>query len=100
MSALRKACWAYKGKASQAGYLKKRLSSEKLMFIDYDSLVQNSESELRKVYSFLDLPYKTDYSGKIHAKSVNKSTRFNAKERQLIDDICDPTYKVIKDFTV
>jgi hypothetical protein len=92
VSRLRRACWAYKGKVSQVFDLVPRLGPAKIMVVDYDDLVSRKEIVLPAIYKFIDLDYRSEYSAKIHMKSLGRAKSFSRKEFAIIESLCKPTY--------
>ena len=92
ISSLRRACLAYNIKASQLFELRARFGPDKLMIIDYDDLVDDSNKVLQVVYDFFDINYKYEYAAKIHSKSIDKIKSQSKREADLIKTLCMPTY--------
>ena len=90
---LQKACFSYVGKVSQLFELKEAASDLQLKAINYDSLVQAKDTVLPSIYNFIDLPYREEYSLKLHGNSVDKAGLLSKKERSHIANICMPTYE-------
>jgi hypothetical protein len=93
VSRLRRACLSYCGKVSQLFELYKRLPTDQLMVVDYDTLVSRKEELLPKLYRFIDLPYRVEYADMIHNKSISKHSRLSKKAHSTIEETCLHTYK-------
>ena len=88
----KRACLSYVGKVSQLFNLEKELNKGSFKIIEYDNLVRNSSVILPEIYSFIHLEYKEEYSSKLHMKSLNKAQKLSKKQKELIDELCIPTY--------
>lgn len=91
-----KACLAYNGKVSQLFRLKRKLSPREILVIEYDNMVNDVESQLDKIYRFVNLPYKKEYSGRIHKKSTHKKTGLSENEIKMVEKFCLPIYENAK----
>lgn len=96
ISKLRQACLTYIGRISEIFVMQPKLGSEKIMILDYDDLVEHKEQILSKIYSFIDLNYKKEYSDKIKASSLNKASRLSGYEITTIKALCEPIYKEVR----
>ena len=99
ISLLHQACWSYNGKTSQLFALRQRFSTQKMMVVDYDDLVQRKERILPAIYDFIDLPYTPEYADKIHSQSLNKIKNLTKREKDTIMAICQPVYRQTKMYT-
>jgi Sulfotransferase domain. len=93
ISPLRRACLSYNGKLSQVFELMDRLAPGMLMVVDYDNLARNNDKNLKKIYEFIDLPYKIQYASAIHAHSLNNAARLSKRELAIIQEYCYPIYE-------
>jgi len=93
---LTRSCLSYNAKVEQIIEINKRLDRDQLMVIDYDQLVQKKDRMLPEIYNFIGLPYKEEYAGKIHSKSIGKSKQFPARKANFIEEICMPRYREAK----
>lgn len=90
---LRRACLSYNAKMSQIFTLREKLGEERLFIIEYDELIRNKDVMLPMVYQFIGLPYRKEYSEKLHSRSFNKANKFHAKHGKLLGDFCMPVYE-------
>lgn len=82
----------YSCKVSQLLELNSRLGPEKIVAVDYEDLVMNSEKVLQQIYKFTDLRYRQAYTKKIHRNSLQKSNRLTEKEISTIRSLSEPIY--------
>lgn len=88
-----KACLSYNGKVSQVFDLMEHLAKDSIMVIEYDDLVMDREKQLKKIYSFIDLPYHERYGEIIHQKSTKKKNLLSKKEQDIVRSLCVPVYE-------
>lgn len=100
ISRLKRACLAYSGKVSQVFEIRKKLGESRVIVVDYDKLVTQPDRLLPKIYEFIDLPYKPEYSNKIHSMSVRKGDQLSGREGALVEEICIPVYDKAKSLVV
>jgi hypothetical protein len=98
-SNLKKACLHYNWKVSQLFDLVSSLGNNTILVVDYDSLVQDKERILLRIYEFINLPYQADYAGKIHSSSVDKKKQLMEHEVNAIKHICEGIYLRASSFT-
>jgi len=89
----RRACELYKAKTLQLFELYNAFGAEKILVVDYDELALQKTSLLPKIYQYINLEYNTQYSQKIHNKSLDKKSKLSKKEKTLIRNIAEPIYK-------
>ena len=65
---------------------------------DYDELIAHTDASLRRVYEFVDLPYRPDYGARINAESIAKATRLTAHQRRAIRAACLDVYEQAQRF--
>ena len=97
---LRRACLSYNGKVSQIFQLLDRFSNDRIIVTEYDELVKHSSHILPKLYDFIALDYKSEYSSKLHVDSVNKSKHLSQKEKRIIQNYCIPIYEKARTFSI
>ena len=90
---LTKASLSYCGKVTQLFELMERLDKGAIYVVEYDRLAMDRDGQLKKIYAFLELDYKRQYSELIHQKSINKQNRLSEKERDLVRELCLPIYE-------
>jgi hypothetical protein len=88
-----KACLAYNGKVSQLSDLMDNLGKNSIMAVEYDEMVIDRETQLKKIFSFVDLPYKKCYGEMIHQKSTKKKNLLSEKEQSIVRGLCTPIYE-------
>jgi len=93
ISRLRRACLSYNAKMSQIFTLREKLDEDRLIVIEYEKLISNKDVMLPRIYQFIDLPYRKEYSEKLHAGSFNKASRFHEKHEDLLKKVCMPIYE-------
>ena len=91
-SRLTKACLSYNAKVSQVFVLKERLRADQLLIVDYDDLTSSQDRVLPVMYDFAGLPFKNEYSAKIHSKSRDKAEGLSKKARATTESTCLPVY--------
>jgi len=80
VSPLRRACYAYASKTEQIYKLYNEFGNENFLIIDYDEIVNNKEELLPYIFSFINLPYKTEYAEMLHNRSLNKQKNLTEQE--------------------
>lgn len=93
MSRIKRACLAYNGKVNQLFTLAEHFSTRSLAVIDYDEMLADRNRVLRKVYSFIDLPYRDVYAKSLKSRSEAKSRTLSASERWTVEALCMPIYE-------
>ena len=93
----KRACLSYKGKTLQLFDLHEQLG-DRLMVVDYDELVSGGSLVLKKIYTFIDLPYKSSYEKYINPSSIKKAESLPDRIRHMIDDEAIPVYKSARRF--
>ncbi|MCB0106882.1 MAG: sulfotransferase domain-containing protein [Caldilineaceae bacterium] len=93
ISKLRRACYGYTGKVAQVFELRRRLTAEQLLVIDYDELVTHKAQLLPLIYRFIDLPYQEEYAAQIHARSMSNVQKLSGREIATIQRFCKPIYQ-------
>ena len=91
--ALRRACYAYLGKLDHLENLQKGLDSKQLLVVDYDRLVENVSEELEKIFTFVGLPYSSDYAQPIKGSSTQKHRELSSSDSHTISRICSRAYE-------
>jgi len=94
---IRRACHIYVGKSSQIFNLRKNLSPEKLIVVEYDDLSENKIVVLPELYQQVNLSFKRNYLDKIHAKSLIKHKSLTFRELKTIKKLCFPVYLKAKE---
>ena len=89
---IQRACLAYTGKVQQLNALVSSLSSDQIKIIDYDTLVQNSEPNLKAVCDFIEIPWNSNFGNEINKRSLAKAERISKSERTLIAQLCGTAY--------
>lgn len=89
---LTRACLAYQGKVSQLFDIRKRLDGDRLMVVDYDKLIVDKDRLLKRIYEFIELPYRAEYSGYIREGSTLRAERLAAWEAETIRGYCSEVY--------
>ena len=92
ISRVMQASLLYTYKVSQFLELNSRLGPEKIIAVDYDDLVLNSEKSLQEIYRFADLRFRPVYSKQIHRNSLQKSNRLTEREISTIRSMSEPIY--------
>lgn len=92
-SRLEKACASYVGKVSQTFELAARLAPKRMIVVDYDELVLHKGSLLPDVFEFLDLPYRPELAGRLHAKSVDNGRLLPARHAAYVEETCRSVYE-------
>jgi hypothetical protein len=94
-----KACICYCVRSSQLFELSGNLDNGKLLVLDYDQLVSEPKRILPEVFRFAELTLEESQFGMLHPKSLTKASEsFSNDERQLIEEICSPTYSRCLEF--
>lgn len=93
ISRLQRACLSYNAKVSQIFTLHRKLGHEQLLIIDYEELISNKDKMLSMIYQFIDIPYKNEYSDKLHSGSFNKADCFRDIHGEKLENLCMPVYE-------
>jgi hypothetical protein len=96
VSRLRKACYSYNAKNAQLFELHRNLSSDQLLVVNYDDLVVQKRVLLSRIYEFLGIPFREEYTASIHSNSVKKADGLSKGKRETINEICSYSYDVAK----
>ena len=89
---IQRACLSYAGKVQQLEQLNNLLSKDRILIVEYESLVQNSTYTLKTICEFLDLDWNPEFGNEINRKSLEKANRISDKERSIISDMCGEAY--------
>ena len=89
----RQASLIYRAKTSQMFELVDRLGQDNMFVVDYDELVLDRETMLRKIYEFVDLSYSPEYSKQIHSKSLDKKARLSSSQKRVVETLAEPIYQ-------
>jgi len=92
ISRIRKACLSYNVRVSQVFELKKRLTEDQLIVLDYQDLVERKEQVLPGIYDFTGLEFQNSYLAKIKSTSLGKSSRQPQAEARAVEAHCMPVY--------
>lgn len=98
-SLIQRAGLSYNGKVLQLFELIGKLSADRLMVVDYDTLVKNKQEALPVIYEFTGLSYRPGYGEKIHPKSLNKKENLSPEDTAWIESVCVPVYERVKKAT-
>ncbi len=90
---LEKACFAYRGKVSQIAQIRSILDPKQLLILDYDSLVVDPPTELRRVFEFTGTTWHASASRFVSRDSLSKADGLAPRARQLIEELALPTYR-------
>jgi hypothetical protein len=90
---LEKACLAYRGKVSQIAQIRSILHPKQLLVLDYDCLVADPGTELRRVFNFTGTTWNPSASHFVRRDSLSKADRLAPRARQLIEELAVPTYR-------
>jgi hypothetical protein len=90
---LTRACMAYNGKLNQLFTLTQYFSTRSLAVIDYNDLIADRHRLLRKVYDFIDLPYREAYGQQLRSGGKSKSRRLSSRQRRVVETLCTPVYE-------
>jgi hypothetical protein len=91
-SLARKAALAYAHKTAQLEEIRRIVGPERLRVIEYDRLVQEPQTWLRAIFSFIGEPYDPAYARSLRADSVDKARRMSRRVRSLVEQFAVPTY--------
>jgi len=93
ISRLQRACLSYNAKTLQILTLHDKLEDNRLLIVDYESLISNKNELLPKIYQFVNLPYQERYCEKLHAGSLEKANIFRERNRDILENMCMPIYE-------
>jgi len=96
----RRSCLSYNGKLAQLLELKEKIDTERFFVIEYEELVGMPHDALKKIYRFIDLPYKSEYAQIINKKSQHKRKLLSNKDYQLVENLCQPIYEKAKSILI
>ena len=69
---------------------------ENLLVVDYDRLVQDKHTTLQAIFNFVQIEYKPTYGRLINNHSIKKALKLNAKEKNIISNVCLARYKAAR----
>ncbi len=92
LATLERACIAYASKTNQLNSVKKIISADQLMVLDYDELIRAPAEVLRHVFAFVGEAYDDHYASTIRSDTLGKADRLSSRERVLIEDLALPVY--------
>lgn len=92
VSRLRKACLSYNEKTGQLFHIVSKLG-ERVLVVEYDTLIQNKERMLPRLFKFVDLPYAPSFADHVKAGSLRKGASLSPRKQELIREACMKTYK-------
>ncbi len=94
LSPLKRACYAYIGKCRQFLDLSRCLKGQRLISIDYDELVIDTQTVLSSLYRRLDIgsPATSDYD-QLKSDTLMKSSELTSAEYSVIQFLCAEVYR-------
>ena len=92
-SRVEKACLSYSAKTAQILAIRELLRVDQLLIIDYDATVRSAAQFLKRIFAIIGEPFDPLYASSVHLSSVCKADRMSDRMRQMIDEICLPTYR-------
>ena len=96
LSKIKKACYSYFAKSKQLLELKEKLSEDKLLIVEYESIVNNASNEIQRINSFLNIQNRNKASELMNRESLSKASRLSNREVEIIDSICKDSYSKMK----
>lgn len=92
-----KACYSYNGKISQIIEIKKTIRDEQLLVVGYEDIISNSSLILPKVFDFIGIEYKDEFTDIVNRKNKNKKRILSLEEENIINHMCVPVYQEVKE---
>ena len=92
-SRVEKACLSYSAKTAQILAIRELLRVDQVLVVDYDATVQSPAKSLTRIFAIIGEPFDPIYASSVHLGSVHKADRMSERMRQMIDQICLPTYR-------
>lgn len=93
-SRLHKICISYNSKTSQIHRIATGVPKKRLLILDYDDLVLNAQPRLKRLFSFLEIPYNSSFETALHSKSIHNSQKLPAHYQRKVTDYCQSTYQL------
>lgn len=93
VSKVDRACLSYNAKLAQLKELWPLLDDDKLLVFDYDDLVAQPSKILPKIYDFVGLPFKEEYTLLVNDRSVDKVSLQKYGESSAVSEVCMPVYR-------
>lgn len=90
---VRKACHAYRGKASQVFAIRSLLGNDKVMVVNYDAMVRDPATWLPGIFDFIDVPYDPACERRVRGDSLKKASNLTDVEARQVDRIAMPVYQ-------
>jgi len=94
---IEKACFSYVGKQQQLFKLIEHFTNDRLLVVNYESIIEKPQESVPTIFDFSDLSYKSDYIKLI--KSSNK-LRGEDKNSDVIESLCADAYKKARKLAV
>jgi Sulfotransferase family len=92
-SRVERACLSYSAKTAQILAIRELLRVDQLLVVDYDAMVRSTTQSLARIFAVIGESFDALYSSSVHTASVHKADRTSDRVRQMIDEICLPTYR-------
>jgi Sulfotransferase domain len=93
LARIERACIAYAAKTSQVERIADLVPRGSLMILDYDQVVNEPQSWLPDLFSFIGGHYAPTSATGIKTGSLRKQDRLTTRERALVAEIAWPTYE-------
>jgi len=87
------ACLCYNVKTAQLHEIAARLGPKRLYILDYDRLVEQSDSLLPDIFAFAGIPYHDRYAGYLHKGNRGSKKPLGDAMRKRIHGKCDHSYR-------
>ncbi len=69
---------------------------QNLLVVDYDRLVQDKQTTLKAIFDFVQIEYNSTYGRLINNRSIKKALKLNAKEKNIISNVCLARYETAR----
>ena len=92
-SRVEKACLSYSAKTAQILAIRELLRVDQLLIVDYDATVRSAGNWLERIFAMIGEPFDPLYASSVHRNSVDKADWMSERTRQMIDELCMPTYR-------
>lgn len=87
------ACLSYNVKTAQIHEIAAALGPDRLYILDYDDLINRSETLLPDIFSFVSVPYDDRFLGRLRKRNTSGSKQLNESMRNQIHKACEHEYR-------
>ncbi len=99
LARVEKACIAYRYKTLQTIKIRDVISPTQLLIVDYDRIVEDKDTAFPAIFEFIGEPFRSSYTQAVKPDSLEKAKRLSPRERELVDLIAMPAYRICQPLT-